>query len=70
MGALFCERDFLENFFSVSAAAGSDEKPSADLIEKFDSAIQQRFLTEPCFGITRINLRFCRRKIKKCLQFF
>ena len=33
----------------------SNEKPNISLIDKFDSAIQQRFLTEPYFGIRRIQ---------------
>lgn len=44
-----------KTFSPVGAMAGkSNEKPAIDLIEKFDAAIQQRFLTEPGFGITRI----------------
>ncbi|MDQ6788350.1 MAG: DUF3365 domain-containing protein [Acidobacteriota bacterium] len=46
---------FWKKFLPVGVAAPKEnEKPSMDLIEKFDAAIQQRFLTEPGFGISRI----------------
>ncbi len=52
-GAIFC-KTFLSVDVLANGGAKPNEKPSVDSIEKFDRAIQQRFLTEPGFGITRI----------------
>lgn len=48
--AIFCKLSF-----PTDVSAKDNKKPSNDLIEKFDAAIQQRFLSEPGFGITRIE---------------
>lgn len=45
---------FIKTFPFTNVAAKSNEKPAIELIEKFDAAIQQRFLTEPGLGITRV----------------
>lgn len=39
---------------AVAAGFVLDSKPESALIERFDAAVQQRFLTQPNFGIRRI----------------
>lgn len=56
-GAIFCKTfaPFGRAAAAAAAAEKPNKKPAAALIEKFDAALQLRFLNEPGFGIARIT---------------